>query len=44
MKAVYNSKKFKKEMNNIMNYSFGIFRWCSKRKDSILEIFGSQYS
>jgi hypothetical protein len=40
MKPVYNSKKFKKEMNNIMNYSLGFLDGVQKGKTPFLRSLG----
>jgi len=40
MKPVYNSKKFKKEMNNIMRYSFGFLDGVQKGKTPFLRSLG----
>ncbi len=40
MKPVYNAKKFKKEMNNIMNYSFGFLDGVQKGKTPFLKSLG----
>lgn len=40
MKAVYNNKKFKKEMNNIVNYSFGFLDGVQKGKTPFLKSLG----
>jgi len=40
MRAVYNSKKFKKEMNNIINYSFGFLDGVQKGKTPFLRSLG----
>ena len=40
MRAVYNSKKFKKEMNNIMKYSFGFVDGIQKGKTPFLRSLG----
>jgi hypothetical protein len=40
MRAVYNTKKFKKEMNNIVNYSFGFLDGVQKGKTSFLRSLG----
>jgi len=40
MRAVYNSKKFKKEMNNIVNYSFGFLDGVQKGKTPFLRSLG----
>ena len=40
MKAVYNNRKFKKEMNNIMNYSFGFLDGVQKGKTPFLRSLG----
>jgi hypothetical protein len=42
MKPVYNSKKFKKEMNNIMRYSFGFLDGVQKGKTPFLKSLGVQ--
>jgi hypothetical protein len=42
MKPVYNSKKFKKEMNNIMKYSFGFLDGVQKGKTPFLKSLGIQ--
>jgi hypothetical protein len=42
MKPVYNSKKFKKEMNNIMKYSFGFLDGVQKGKTPFLKSLGVQ--
>jgi hypothetical protein len=42
MKPVYNSKKFKKEMNNIMKYSFGFVDGVQKGKTPFLKSLGVQ--
>lgn len=40
MRAVYNTKKFKKEMNNIVNYSFGFLDGVQKGKTPFLRSLG----
>jgi hypothetical protein len=40
MRTVYNAKKFKKEMNNIMNYSFGFLDGVQKGKTPFLRSLG----
>ena len=40
MKPVYNSKKFKKEMNNIVNYSVGFLEGVQKGKTVFLKTVG----
>ena len=40
MKPVYNAKKFKKEMNNIVNYSFGFLDGVQKGKTPFLRSLG----
>jgi hypothetical protein len=42
MKPVYNSKKFKKEMNNIMNYSIGFLDGVQRGKTPFLRSLGAQ--
>lgn len=42
MKPVYDARKFKKEMNNIMNYSFGFLDGVQKGKTPFLKSLGVQ--
>ena len=41
MRAVFNSNQFKKEMNNIVNYSLGFLEGVQKRKNIIFKNNGN---
>lgn len=40
MKTVFNSKAFKKDMNNIMNYSIGFLEGAQRGKNALLHVIG----
>ena len=42
MRAVFNSNQFKKEMNNIVNYSVGFLEGVHKGKTSFLKVLGME--